>query len=78
MTQEQQLAELLHEQYCQDNHTDGCDWFYRTWENPIWARQRYLDWAGRLLSDGRLTFDTIMNTIRLLAETRNPAKASGT
>lgn len=60
MTQEQQLAELLHEQYCQYNHTDGCDWFYCTWENPRWARQRYLDWAGRLLSDGRLTFDTIM------------------
>jgi hypothetical protein len=24
------LAELLHERFCNHNHTDGCSWFYET------------------------------------------------
>ena len=35
------IAEILHNGLCNTNHTDGCSWFYESWENPGWTRMRY-------------------------------------
>lgn len=47
-----ELAELLHENLCHANHTDGCDWYYNKWTNPGYDRQRYLEKAWRLREAG--------------------------
>lgn len=46
-----QLAEKLHEALCIHNHTDGCSWYYGSWENieNSYERKRYLGVAERLL-----------------------------
>ena len=49
----EQVAELLHDAMCGWNHTDGCDWFYGTWENnkPLaYSRNQYLCIATRLIA----------------------------
>lgn len=44
------VAEYLHEKECHWNHTDGCGWYYGSWEPPLRSsRQQYLDRADKLL-----------------------------
>lgn len=31
---EQKVAEELHKKLCHWNHTDGCSWFYESWDKP--------------------------------------------
>ena len=43
------LAELIHSKMCSWNHTDGCSWFYESWENLGYSRTAYLEKAERIL-----------------------------
>lgn len=47
-TPDERLAEELHSKQCHWNHTDGCGWFYSTWEKPGTERIAYREKA-RLL-----------------------------
>jgi hypothetical protein len=52
LTNVQQVATLLHEKNCKDNHTDYCDWYYDKWPSDRGehsARNRYSVKARRLL-----------------------------
>jgi len=47
---EKRLAETLHSMLCHWNHTDGCSWYYETWEAPNNnTHMRYLDKARKAL-----------------------------
>lgn len=38
-----ELAEVLHDAFCHDNHVDGCGWQYENWKDKIWySRKDYL------------------------------------
>ena len=43
------LAEALHTVQCHYNHTDGCDWFYYSWDPIGGSRVRYLQKARKML-----------------------------
>lgn len=46
------LAEELHERLCHHNHTDGCAWFYDSWDKLLGehsSRARYLKMAQDML-----------------------------
>lgn len=45
------LAELIHSKTCTWNHTDGCDWYYESWEGfkNNSTKMRYLDKANKIL-----------------------------
>lgn len=47
------IAELLHEKLCRQNHTDGCDWQYRSWENLGYARTEWLQKATQLIDKAK-------------------------
>jgi hypothetical protein len=49
LSPEMRLAEKLHSMLCFHNHTDGCDWYYGSWENPSIAKKQYLEKARRAL-----------------------------
>jgi len=53
MTDDKKLAEILHEKQCNWNHTDGCGWFYESWDNlsTYSARLNYLAKARAILKD---------------------------
>lgn len=42
------IAESLHSAKCNWNHTDGCSWFYETWDGSTGAgnRERMI-WVGK-------------------------------
>lgn len=44
-----ELAEFLHTELCNHNHTDGCGWFYEgnDWEG--YAHKKYLEKANKIL-----------------------------
>jgi hypothetical protein len=46
------IAEYMHDRQCRENHTDSCDWYYGSWTSePLsYARQEYLDKAGKFIS----------------------------
>jgi len=49
LTEAQKLATLLHEKFCNWNHTDGCGWFYsEKWDE--YSRKRYLEKADNILA----------------------------
>lgn len=52
--EEIEIAELLHEELCHHNHTDGCGWYYGNWGDKVleYSRQQYLDKARKLISNG--------------------------
>lgn len=37
----QRITEILHQHVCHSNHTDGCDWYYGSWEKPSYAHTKY-------------------------------------
>ncbi|MCL1696325.1 hypothetical protein [Lysinibacillus sp. BPa_S21] len=49
LTEEQELAELLHSKLCTWNHTDGCAWYYHTNDWTERTHKRYLAKANKLL-----------------------------
>ena len=42
------LAALLHDKLCKDNHTDGCGWFYEI-RNGVheWNRDTHAGWLNK-------------------------------
>ena len=57
------LAEILHSYKCGWNHTDGCGWYYSSWEKPCGIRNEYREKARRALKE--FDFDTILQFINL-------------
>ena len=49
LTDEQEVAEIIHSKTCSWNHTDGCSWMYENWEKPGWAKKRALEQAQKML-----------------------------
>jgi hypothetical protein len=47
------LADLLHEKTCRFNHTDYCGWHYESWENPGYAKKRFLEKANDMLNEAQ-------------------------
>lgn len=65
------LAERLHEALCGHNHTDGCDWYYRSWKDANWqySKQEYYDKAAKLknlLSEKNIAIDDLFNILNIL------------
>lgn len=50
--EEIKIAEVLHTHLCNWNHTDGCSWFYESWEDPGCSKKDYLEKAKRVKSLG--------------------------
>lgn len=46
-----ELAAKLHELLCRENHTDGCDWYYGSFDDPLWSHKRFLKMAKALVND---------------------------
>lgn len=38
------LADLLHELFCENNHTDGCGWYYEESAENCWERFDHMKW----------------------------------
>ena len=55
LTPAQRIAEAVHGKQCHWNHTDGCDWYYHSWnncyleKNPRSVRAEYLAKATSML-----------------------------
>ena len=49
LPENKQLAEALHKKLCRWNHTDGCGWFYESWEKPGFSRNDWLNKAREVL-----------------------------
>lgn len=68
LSDEIKLAELIHENTCRFNHTDGCGWFYEKWSNikdgDNSARGGYLKKAINLLRV--VSFDKASEIIKIL------------
>lgn len=61
------LAEIIHDKRCRWNHTDGCGWFYESWENIGYSRQEYLKKADEVISKNPdLDFKQLLNVINSL------------
>lgn len=43
-----QLAEIIHTRMCNSNHVDQCSWYYETWANDGYSREKYLIRARKL------------------------------
>ena len=68
------LAEWLHEKLCIQNHTDGCGFWYESWEKPTYSR---VEWFRKAVSMLRVSDEeTIMNIMREYKEPsyNNPNK----
>ena len=50
LSPERQVAELLHKQFCNWNHADGCGWYYFSWESVCAERESWLSKARKLLA----------------------------
>ena len=53
LSPERRIAEFLHEKLCLRNHTDGCGWYYESWDNYQngYSKKRYFKMATELMSD---------------------------
>lgn len=51
----QHVATELHNMFCGRNHTDGCGWFYSTWDVLCLARNKWFEKARKSLDlvDGK-------------------------
>ena len=60
------LAELIHENKCRWNHTDGCSWFYGDWDSETlgYAREEYLKKARTILTE--VDFETAMKVVKYI------------
>ena len=59
------VAESIHSLVCHRDHTEDCPWFYESWEEPGYARTKYLGKA-RLLLKGGYTLDRISGLLKVL------------
>ena len=49
LTEEQRVADYLHDVFCHHNHTDGCGWFYDDKSWTEFSRKEYLSKSKKLL-----------------------------
>ena len=56
LTEEQRMAEEMHELFCTANHADGCGWYYEDWDKPGYAHKHWLEKAQKALNEG-ITLD---------------------
>lgn len=64
LPQKYRLAELIHSKQCRWNHTDGCGWYYESWDNIKYSRQEWVDKANKILSE--VDFKTAYKVISLI------------
>lgn len=64
MSDNQILAEALHSAQCHWNHTDGCGWYYESWENPGYSKKEYLEKANNMLSE--IPFEQAMRIVKFM------------
>lgn len=57
-----EIAELLHALFCKHNHTDGCGWYYESWDKVGYSRKKYLEKAQNLIGKGH-TYDSLKKII---------------
>tara|TARA_Y100000310_G_C20647216_1_gene797324 strand:- start:1046 stop:1336 length:291 start_codon:yes stop_codon:yes gene_type:complete len=55
LTEEQKLAEAIHDKMCKASHEDQCSWHYETWENnnnkTQYSKPAYLKKAKTILEN---------------------------
>ena len=51
LSDEQRFGELIHVSQCRWNHTDGCGWYYESWDKHGYSRGEYLDKAIKILNE---------------------------
>lgn len=44
----QKIADILHENLCDQEHTERCGWFYDSWENPHYDRNKWYKKAEKV------------------------------
>jgi hypothetical protein len=64
LTDEQQLAELIHDTQCRWNHTDGCGWYYESWDKPGYSRTEYVEKARNILKE--VPFNQAIKMVKLM------------
>lgn len=64
LSEDKKLAELIHQQTCRYNHTDGCGWFYENWKQSSGTRADYLKKAQNILKF--TTYKIACNVIKSL------------
>lgn len=64
MPDNQRLAEALHSVQCHWNHTDGCGWFYESWDDPGYSRKEYLRKADAMLNE--MSIEHAMKVIKFM------------
>lgn len=64
LSDEQRLAELIHDSQCRWNHTDGCGWFYESWDKPGYSRNEYVEKARNVLKE--VPFAQAVKMIKLM------------
>ena len=66
MTNAQHIAEIIHERMCHWNHTDGCAWYYDTWEDEKLrgSRQTYFEKAESILAV--VSYETALKVVELI------------
>jgi hypothetical protein len=52
---QKQLAELLHDKFCNHNHTDGCGWYCDKGDWSEYSRQEYIQKSINILKYFSLT-----------------------
>ena len=73
-----QVVEMMHSLHCHADHTEGCGFFYESWEKPGQSRLRMVKQAEELIervrehlmviSDGVITDARILKTIEVCQE----------
>lgn len=54
------LAEVIHDEFCTLNHTDGCDWGYGSWESPRHAQNKWLKKAEDIIEKKEIDSRTLI------------------
>lgn len=49
LTDEQEIAEIIHFKTCSRDHIEDCSWYYENWEKPGRAKKRALEQAQKML-----------------------------
>jgi len=64
LSDEQRLAELIHDSQCRWNHTDGCGWYYESWDVPGYSKEEYLRKAKNILKE--VPFDQAIKLVKMM------------
>lgn len=64
LSNDKKLAIAIHSVQCTWNHTDGCGWYYESWDNPSYSKKRYLEKANNMLEE--MDFEQAMKVIKFM------------